>query len=246
MPKLKKRIHNPELIDFPENLSAREMERMLSELRQVNRWLGGQTAVLGPLRDAVLQLFHSSDQGPIRIVDIGSGSADIPVAIARWARRQGIAVRVLAVDLSEKTCLVARQLTASFPEITPIQADALNLPLAPKSCHIISFSAFLHHFKSEEVIRVLRVGAEAAKGPIIINDLHRSWFAYSGIRVLTRLFSQSSAIRHDGPLSVRKGFRRHELESLVRAAGLETPGARWRWAFRWVLTAETAPHRIGG
>ena len=73
---------------------------------------------------------------------------------------------------------------------------------------------------------------------IVISDLHRHWLAYWSIRLLTALFSRSAAVGHDGPLSVRKGFRKSDLEDILAAANIRQAWIRWRWAFRWVVVIE--------
>jgi hypothetical protein len=83
-----------------------------------------------------------------------------------------------------------------------------------------------------EMDRVSRLG-------IVVNDLHRHPIAYAGIWLLTRLLPVSPMVRQDGPLSVRRGFRRCDLTALFRTAGLTRPQMRWHWAFRW--TSSTLP-----
>ncbi len=78
-----------------------------------------------------------------------------------------------------------------------------------------------------------------ARTGFFINDLHRHPLAYYSIRWLTGLFSRSYLVKNDAPLSVRRGFSRSELKSLLEAAGITNYSIRWRWAFRWLVIVPT-------
>jgi hypothetical protein len=68
---------------------------------------------------------------------------------------------------------------------------------------------------------------------VVINDLERHPIAYHAIRILSRLFVRSPIVRHDAPLSVRRGFRAEDLEGWRRTEQLADLGYRRRWPFRW-------------
>jgi hypothetical protein len=46
-------------------------------------------------------------------------------------------------------------------------------------------------------------------------------------------------VKFDAPLSVLRGFSRHELVSILSQAGITHYKLRWRWAFRWQLVIDT-------
>src|SRR2546421_177882 len=56
-----------------------------------------------------------------------------------------------------------------------IQADAMQLPLAPKSADYVISSLFLHHFTAPQAIDVLRSAYHAAAHGIIMSDAVRGW-----------------------------------------------------------------------
>ena len=232
MPDLSQRSREPEVIDDPAGLSGEAVEQILRELELVNRWLGGTAATLGALAPF---LTAPSRARALRIVDIGTGSADIPLALLDWCRRRPRPVRILAIDHNPAVCRLARRHTAGRREIDVVQADLLELPLREKGADFILCSAFLHHFDDRRLQEVLTRLKDCAATAVIWNDLQRHRVAYWSIRILTRLFSRSAAVRHDGPLSVCKGFRRQELVDLLTAAGCRDFEIRWRWAFRWVV-----------
>ncbi len=232
MPDLSERATAAELIDDPTNITAPEMEQVLRELELVNRWLGGTSS---SLKAVALALYRWSGRAPIRITDIGTGSADIPLALAGWCRRRNLPVQIVAIDSSPAVCLLAHHHVKDSPEICVVQGDVFRLPLSSKSTDLILCSAFLHHFSDRQLTEMVSRLRECATTAIVINDLQRHRVAYWSIRLLTRLFSRSPAVRHDGPLSVRKGFHRQELVDLLESAGCRNFEIRWRWAFRWMV-----------
>ena len=233
MPNLSERATAAEIIDDPANLTAPEMQQVLRELELVNRWLSGTSA---SLKAVAAVLCHWTGHFPIRITDIGTGSADIPRALARWCRRRNLPVQIIAIDSSPSVCLLAHGHVADSSEICVVQGDVFHLPLSRKSTDLILCSAFLHHFSGRQLTEIMSQLQECATTAIVINDLQRHRVAYWSIRLLTRLFSRSPAVRHDGPLSVRKGFHRQELVDLLESAGCRNFEIRWSWAFRWVVT----------
>ena len=72
---------------------------------------------------------------------------------------------------------------------------------------------------------------------LCVIDLHRDPVAFVGYKVLCFVFRISDLVRHDGSLSIRKGFRSAELEHLARAAGLADPEVAQVTPGRLVLQA---------
>ncbi len=237
-----KRNHEPEIIDTPDLIGSSEWRVILQELRIVNRWLGGSRAVLQKIKPLIEEIAgHRTDQQPVRIVDLGSGSGDIPADLVSWARKAGHSLRVLAVDVDSTVCEIAYRRTLSFPEITVLQGDVRRPPLREGGCDLILCSAFLHHFTDVEIATLLKTLLPRTRKGVVINDLHRHPLADWGIRLLTALFSRSKAVRNDGPLSVLKGFRRLEFGAILEAAGVGRAKVKWRWAFRYVAFISATP-----
>ena len=110
-----KRSHELEIIDAPHLLSSSEWRVILRELRIVNRWLGGSRAALQEIKPLIQEIAgEKTNKRLVEIVDLGSGSGDIPVALVTWARRAGYSLRVLAVDVDPTVCEIARRQTLPF------------------------------------------------------------------------------------------------------------------------------------
>jgi 2-polyprenyl-3-methyl-5-hydroxy-6-metoxy-1,4-benzoquinol methylase len=206
------RKHLPELLDLPHDSYARdELEGALKDLTLVNHYLGNGRAVLKHL--AAMNV-ETADDG-FTVLDVATGTADIPVTIAKWARQAGIRVGITAVDLDPHTIHIARKRSEPYPEITLAVADGFDLPFAKKSFDYVLCSKTVHHFTDEQVLQIIKEVSRVARRGYVIVDLRRSWIAYILIFLLTRLFSRNRLTRSDGPLSVLKSFTPEELAALA-------------------------------
>lgn len=216
LPPLSREEAATELLDHPGDGSA-ELADNLRDLARLNRYFGVPRTVLSHLG----RLLASADPGgPLWVLDLGTGGADIPVAIVRWARRRGRRLRVLALDRDRAILAHARQTVASYPEITLLQADALALPLREGSVAVAFSTLTLHHFSREEASRFLLAMERVARLGFFVMDLARSRLAYAGVWLATHLLSWNRMTRHDGPLSVRRAYTLEELSALAVRAGI--------------------------
>jgi len=241
------RARGYEYMDEPD-IAGEVLHDALGELEIINRHLGGhRTSILGIQR--LLRAQPKSRE--LTVLDVGAGGADTAAEIERWSRRTGRSLRVVSMDINTFTCARARVLLrqaadADSPPGQPVVAaavvaaavvagDVFHVPFRPASFDIVHSSLFLHHFDDREAAVILRTLRRLARVGVIVNDLHRHPLAYWSVRLGSTLFSASKFVRHDGPLSVLRGFRRHELETLSRAAGASPMSLSWRWGFRWAL-----------
>jgi ubiquinone/menaquinone biosynthesis C-methylase UbiE len=213
-----------------------ELERSLRDLRAVNRWLGGTRVVLHHLADLV----RRHPRAEYRILDIATGSGDIPLQVAKWARAEDAQVAIVATDNHPTTLEAARAHTAADPAIRVEVADALKLPYADESFDFVLLSTALHHFDDErDCIRVLREMHRVCRIGFIVNDLARSRPALLGARLLAITFWRTHPVtRHDGPLSVRRSFTPAELRSLAARAGFANGRVEAHFPFRLALVVE--------
>ena len=214
------RSDGAELLDAPVQDTA-ELAANLRDIRRVNRLLGGTATVLRhlpPLIDAV------PPDRPVRILDLATGSADIPVAIASWARRRGVRLRIVASDISPDILALARRHAARHPEIMLARLDARAVPLPDHAFDIVLCSLSLHHFGPDDAVRLLREMDRLARVGFILNDLRRSRFGLVAAWLAARLTTRNRLTRHDAPLAVRRAYTPDELRSLLKRAGVGDVG----------------------
>lgn len=217
-----------ELMDA-EELDDAVLRRTLGDIRRINALLGWRSF-------ATREIARHIAAGGMRsftLLDVACGSADIPLAIARWARRQDVDARITATDIHPQTLAVARELTASEPAIRVERRDALALPYASGSFDVGLCTMALHHFEPADAVTVLRELARVSR-QVFVFDLLRSRVAYAGALALTRLGLMGSMTRYDGPVSVRRAYTAGELRALAAEAGI--PAVRVYVAFPYRLT----------
>ncbi|HEY4651973.1 MAG TPA: methyltransferase domain-containing protein [Pontibacter sp.] len=229
------RSNQPELMDDL-TLSGQELEQNLRELEVINNWLGGHKVVLSALE----KLTANYSGQTITIADIGYGGGDTLKTIANWAKRKTIAVQLTGIDANGFMVQYARQHCRNYSNIMIAQHNVFSSEFASQPYDVIVCSLFCHHFTDAQLVQLFRQLHRQARVAVIINDLHRHWFAYYSIKYITRLFSGSRLVQHDAPLSVWRAFKRSELQALLRQAGISNYNLRWMWAFRWQLVLHTS------
>lgn len=152
---------------------------------------------------------------PLRILDIGSGSCDIPLAVSRWARARGIPLHFTCLEKAGHAVDIARGelARAGNPSVQLLQEDAFtHQPAEPYDCAVASMC--FHHFSDAQILTLLRRLHGFVLNSVLINDLRRSRLAYLAARLL--LVTTPAEVRHDALLSIRRGFKISELRSLLR------------------------------
>lgn len=211
-----------ELLDAPD-IPARELQGNLDDLRRLNRIMGSRLVVLGALR----QLWRQAGcPAAWRLLDIGTGAGDMPLALCRWGRRHGVRFQTVAVDNHRGVVRQARRLVRPEAGLTLVLADARRLPFGSQAFDVVLCSTMLHHLSYDEGIALLRAMAQTARHGIVVNDLRRSRGHYLAARLVLPLLARNRLTRHDGPLSVRRAYSLDELRTMAEAAGLV--GARLR------------------
>ncbi|MGH7410550.1 MAG: methyltransferase domain-containing protein, partial [Candidatus Methylomirabilis sp.] len=222
-----------ELLDRPGN-SDEEIRENLHDLELLNRYFGGTRTVLLHLS----RMIGDRRSVPLTILDIATGSADIPRAICRWARKRSLAVTVEAVDGNDQVLAAAREWSADYPEIRLRRAEAPPLSYPDQGFDYVISSLFFHHLTEAQGIHLLQEMKRIARRGLIVNDLLRSRPARLITTIATHLLSANSLTRHDGPLSVLRGFRPKELLRMAAAAGLLNTRVYLHPWFRIALTQE--------
>ena len=222
-----KRSAEPEMMDLPGQ--PRELlTGDLRNLRLINRYLGCHRNVLRGLA----RLVSSNKLRAFTLLDIGTGSADIPQVIVRWARANHIRARILAIERDPVGVEEAAEQTRKFPEITVIRADGISPPFGAASFDFVLASQLLHHFSDAQILAALRTWARLARGAIIVNDLVRHPLAYQGIRLVTQTFTRNEMTRIDGPRSVQRACTMSEWRELFRRANIGKFSLQWALPFR--------------
>lgn len=228
-----KRIYLEEMLDAGVG-SDEDVAQNLSDLRRINRFLGGTRVVL----DALSSSLSNASQDGLSLLDVGTGSADIPCAVAAWCSDRGLKAMIVGLDLSERNIRVSRSHLGISEQVQLIQADSLKLPFIDRSFQFVTASLFLHHFEDADVVRLLSDFSRVAKRAVIVNDLLRNLVPYYFSRITGPILARSFLTRNDGPISVLRGFTADELKHLAERAGLKRCKIRRVFPYRLSLIAE--------
>jgi ubiquinone/menaquinone biosynthesis C-methylase UbiE len=202
----------------------------LADVARANALFGGTRAVMAEI-DAVLD---RTTARTITLLDIGTGIGDIPARVREVAARRGITIITYGVEHRESIA------HAAHSRVLPmVCADARALPFACRSVDIVMCSQVLHHFEQADGIALLREMNRVARHRVVVSDLRRSWLAAAGIWVASFPLRFHPFSRHDGVVSVLRGFTRGELRELVHTAVRHTPSVHDRLGFR--TTAAWSP-----
>ncbi len=205
--------------------------RSLRDVRRANLVLGGTKAVVAEVTRLLPSLGERAS-----LLDVGTGLADIPCAARARAARSRVELVTFGVDEAPVLATSARERLDGS-----VCADARRLPFADSSVDVVTCSQVLHHFADEEIPAVLRELDRVARRAVIVSDLRRSWLAVGGFWLVTWPLGFHPVSRHDGAVSVLRGFTGDELASHVHSATGRTADVRRHLGFR--LTATWAPSR---
>lgn len=219
------------------------VDQTLRELDLINRWLGGNRITLDGIEKMIRNL-AARQEGPISIADLGCGSGELLRHMAESGRKQKIPLRLVGIDANPNIVEFARSHCLDYPEITFQAINVWSPEFAGQRFDILTGTLFFHHFDDDALCRLLNQLSKQAQHAILINDLHRHWLAYYAIRMLTRLFSKSSMVRFDAPLSVRRAFKRSDWRRILAAAGVGEYSLSWKWAFRWKIVIPGSGSRL--
>jgi SAM-dependent methyltransferase len=201
----------PEMMDRPQPVSS-ELDNDLRNLRQLNRFFGSHCLVRNFLRRWIEPGDH------VRIVDLATGSGDIPRLIVDYAQRIGAKVEIDALDRQPATLEIARNFSGNYPEISYIEANILEWrPAEPYD--IVLCSLALHHFSDDDAVRVLRRCRELSRKFVLVSDLRRGPLVTFGVYLLTALIFREPMTRYDGRVSAARAFSLVELDELAGRAG---------------------------
>ena len=178
-------------------------------LRRVNRHLGNRRTILRELR-RFLDANPSRDT-PISFLDVGSGSGDLPEAIGLELAARSIPAHVVSLDRDAIAAAEANRLG-----LLSARGDVMRLPFADASIDVVTAIKFAHHFSDGSLVRLLAEMTRVASRQVIVLDIRRHWLAYWGFVAWSRVFTSNRLVRHDGPLSVLRGFTTTELLDLAR------------------------------
>jgi SAM-dependent methyltransferase len=196
-------------MDRPQPVTA-ELASDLRNLRQLNRYFGSYR-LLGHFLRRWIQ-----PRSRMRILDLATGSGDIPRLIVDYARKIGAAVTVDAVDQQPSTLEIARGLCGDYPEIDFLEGDVLSF--GEGTYDVVLNSLALHHFEEDAAVQLLKRCRQLSNKYVLVSDLRRGLLATAGVYLLTTFLFREPMTQTDARLSAERAFSFREFRSLAERA----------------------------
>lgn len=226
---LSQRRLQPELMDCPQ-LDVLQHHRALRGLRRLNLASGVSRQLWRHLSAAS----RRQRRGPLRVLDVASGGGDVAWGLYNLARRQGVDLQVLGLDVSAAACTFATMRCQAAGDAIRFEQVDVTRESLPAGFDVVTCSLFLHHLSGDQASRLL--GAMAASGELLlVSDLRRCTVGYALAQAACRILTRSHVVRYDAPQSVANAFSFDEMQSLCTAAGLPNASVRAAWPCRLLV-----------
>ncbi|GGI22031.1 methyltransferase domain-containing protein [Pedobacter mendelii] len=227
------RSNAPEMMDDFQ-MEGEILRDALDKIARINQLLGGNKVTLSGIKTLIS---GKPNKEIIRITDIGCGNGDMLRTLADYASKNNLNFVLKGIDANKFTIEHAENLSKNYSNISYECSDIFDDLAKDEPCDIIICTLTLHHFKDEDIIKLLANFKSSAKTGIVINDLERSALAYRLFKVLCFAFGLNDMSREDGLVSILRGFKKADLRSYTEKLNLRYSSIKWKWAFRyqWII-----------
>ncbi len=215
-----------------EVVSADDFAQCLADLAAVNSVTLARPPTLAFMRRVARGMAPGER---LSVLDAGFGEGDMLRHIHRWGTRRGLHMDLSGVDLNPWSTAAAEAATPPAMGIRYVTGDLFDL--APGETDVVISSLFTHHLTDAQIVEFLAWMEAQARRGWFVNDLHRHPIAFYGFRLLSAAAGWHRFVRHDGPISVARSFRRRDWAALLRRAGLAGKATvRWHVPFRFCVS----------
>lgn len=213
-------------------LEGKALRDNLDILSGINKWLGGNQVSLDGIEKLVKNLPKEKE---LVIVDLGCGNGDMLRRVSKLGKKLGNNFKLIGIDANQDSIQYATLLSLGFPNISYVQMNIFSEEFKDLKYDIALSTLFLHHLNDKEILDKLSLLKDQARLGIVINDLHRNKLAYFLFNIIS-FFINNKIIRNDGLVSIRRGFKKGELEYFANQLQIKSD-ITWKWAFRyqWIM-----------
>jgi len=231
--KTQHRTNAPEIMD-DFSIEGEVLKSALDKIASINQLLGGNRLTLSGVE---VLLKKASNLGVITIVDVGCGNGDMLRKLADFGFENNWNFELIGIDANPFTINYAMDLSKNYSNINYRSEDILSESFNEIKCDILLCTLTLHHFKNNEIIKILNVFETNSRLGFVINDLHRSGLAYRLFQVICFVFRLNEMSRKDGLTSILRGFKKSELIAFSKKMNFKNYDIKWKWAFRyqWII-----------
>jgi 2-polyprenyl-3-methyl-5-hydroxy-6-metoxy-1,4-benzoquinol methylase len=203
-------------VDFDE----RKRVRLMTHLDEMNVTIGAYGAFLDVLRPFLVR------GRATRVLDLAAGHGGFLLEVAAIARREGLALELVASDIADEYLAIGRRHAEERDlPVTFVVQDALDTTnLAPGAYDLVVCTQSLHHFPPGLVAVLTHEALRIASRAVVLIDGARSKTNAALIPLLGIVRYRDLPFAHDSWVSLRKFFAPEELGLLARCGALASPG----------------------
>jgi hypothetical protein len=204
----------------------------LDKLDTINKWLGGNQVTLNGIKKIIK---GRPKEEHISILDLGCGSGDMLRQVAAFGLKKGYTFKLIGIDANSEAIKYAKELSVDYKEISFLELDIFSDEFKELECDVVLTTLFLHHFKEDQLVGLLKQVLDKSSVGIVVNDLHRHSLAYYLFKLLG-LVIKNDMVKQDGLTSILRGFKRSDLEDISKRLKVKNH-IQWKWAFRyqWII-----------
>lgn len=201
-----------------ENYSEEDLNHSLKDLRWLNRYLGGYSIIINHLAS------YAKKNGlqKFTILDVATGSGDIPKKVVEWGRKNKLDILILAIDKNPDSIELAKRDAVKYPEIKFDVNDFYKVPYSPDSFDFCISSLFFHHLSRVQTGPFLKRMHSLSRKAVIISDLSRGWFTYYAYYLVSQAAHFHSMTKHDGLISILRAFTVQEIKGILKENGFDS------------------------
>lgn len=228
------RTADPEIMD-DFSLEGAQLTDALDKIAQINQLLGGNTLTLNGVKKLISKIPKTQI---ITIVDLGCGNGDMLRTLEDYAARNQLSFKLIGIDANPFTVNYAINSSIKYPNIEYLSEDIFETNFKNIKFDIALCTLTLHHFKDNDISRIVEILERNTRLGIVVNDLHRSKIAYRLFQMIAVVFKLNEMSREDGLTSILRGFKKDELIDFSRKLRNSSAEIQWKWAFRyqWIIT----------
>jgi 2-polyprenyl-3-methyl-5-hydroxy-6-metoxy-1,4-benzoquinol methylase len=215
-------------------LEGDALKEALDKIAQINQLLGGNKLTLKGVAKLLKKI---PDSKRITIVDVGCGNGDMLRKLADFGYQNNLNLELIGIDANKFTVNYAADLSKGYSNIAYRCEDIFDKSFSELKYDIVLCTLTLHHFKNDEIVKLLGLFNKKSKLGFVVNDLHRNAFAYRLFQALCFVFRLNKMSREDGLTSILRGFKKEELTAFSEKLGFKKYSIQWKWAFRyqWIV-----------
>lgn len=225
----RQRSDEKEIMDT-QKICATDWALFVKDLSWINHYLINRHSFM----KSIESIYQKKDH--MHVAEFACGDGSTIYRLAQWAKKMNYDLKFSGFDINCAFIEYAQQQQHKHLPIQFSVQDVLSETFRKNKFDIILCNLFCHHLTNEELILFVKQLNQQANVGVMINDLHRHRIAYLGFKIISFLKKFSPMVKHDGLVSIRRGFTKREIISLLEQAGIQNYQVKWCFPFYYHIS----------